>query len=235
MRGCCRERPDGAGPVLPSRAPGRVSPAAPLSPEAFAAEFDVSRETLDRLRAYLDLLGRWQRAINLVGRGTLADPWRRHILDSAQLVRHLPPRVASVVDLGSGAGLPGMVLAILGVPGMHLIESDQRKASFLREAARATETAVQVHAARIEEVADGPADVVTARAVAPLPRLLELAEPFVGPDTRCLFLKGTRASSELTAASLHWHMVPQTFASLSDPTGVVLQLEEIGRAPRRQS
>lgn len=199
---------------------------APLTPEAFAAELDVSRETLQRLRTYLDLLRRWQPAVNLVGRGMLADPWRRHILDSAQLIHYLPPRVISLVDLGSGAGFPGMVLAILGTPGVHLIESDQRKVVFLREVARATQTAVQIHAARIEDVPGSPADVVTARALAPLPRLLELARPFLGPHTRCLFLKGARASSELTAASRSWHMVPKMFTSLSDASGIVLQLEE---------
>ncbi len=140
-----------------------------------------------------------------------------------------------ILDVGAGAGFPGLVLAILGVPGVRLIESDQRKAAFLREAARATGTPAQIHAARIADVADGPADVVTARALAPLPRLLELAEPLLGPRTRCLLLKGAGASNELTAASAHWHMVAKTFASLSDPSGIVLQLEEIARAPRRQS
>src|SRR5918912_3476535 len=115
---------------------GRMS--GPLTPEGFAELVPVSRETLDRLAAYLDLLRRWQRTINLVGAATLDDPWRRHLLDSAQLLRFLPEGVRRLVDLGSGAGLPGLALAILGVPEVHLIESDRRKAAFLREAARAT-------------------------------------------------------------------------------------------------
>ncbi len=116
---------------------------------------------------YLELLGRWQRAVNLVGGSTLADPWRRHILDCAQVVPHVPRSAATVLDLGSGAGLPGLVLALMGVPGVHLVESDQRKAQFLREAARLTRAPVVVHATRIEDLRGIAADVVTARALAP--------------------------------------------------------------------
>jgi 16S rRNA (guanine527-N7)-methyltransferase len=201
----------------------------PLSREAFAASLGVSRETLDRLTVYLDLLHRWQRAINLVGPATLADPWRRHILDSAQLLTHLPAGTTSLVDLGSGAGFPGMVLTVLGVPGVVLIESDRRKAQFLREVARATGTEVTVRAERIENLAGWPADVVTARALAPLPRLLPLAERFLEADSVCLFLKGYNAERELTQALKSWHMVPEMFASLSAPTGTVLKLRGVGR------
>ena len=201
----------------------------PLSREAFAASRDVSRETLARLTVHLDLLERWQRAINLVGPTTLADPWRRHILDSAQLLAHLPPATASLVDLGSGAGFPGMVLAILGVPGVVLIESDRRKAQFLREVARATGTAVTVRAERIEELAGWPADVVTARALAPLPHLLALAERFLAADSICLFLKGHNVQRELTQALKSWHMAREMFPSLSAPTGTVLKLRGVGR------
>ena len=201
----------------------------PLSREGFAASLGVSRETLDRLTVYLDLLHRWQRAINLVGPATLADPWRRHILDSAQLLTHLPAGTTSLVDLGSGAGFPGMVLAVLGVPGVVLIESDRRKAQFLREVARATGTEVTVRAERIENLAGWPADVITARALAPLPRLLPLAERFLAADSVCLFLKGYNAERELTQALKSWHMVPEMFASLSAPTGTVLKLRGVGR------
>jgi 16S rRNA (guanine527-N7)-methyltransferase len=208
----------------------------PLGREGFAAACcDVSRETLDRLTLYLELLARWQPAINLVGSATLADPWRRHVLDSAQLVDHLPPAPASLVDLGSGAGFPGMVLAILGVPAVALIESDRRKAQFLREVARATGADVAIHAARVEQVAPWPAGVVTARALAPLPRLLPLAERFLAAEGICLFLKGGSVGDELTDAARTWHMVPEMFPSRSDPTGVVLKLREVGRARDRQS
>src|SRR5262245_58873059 len=117
----------------------------PLGPEDIGQVLEVSRETLERLAVYVGLLRQWQRTINLVGPATLADPWRRHILDSAQLWAHLPGGARVLVDLGSGAGLPGLVLAILGAPDVHLIESDRRKAAFLREAARRVDAQARVH------------------------------------------------------------------------------------------
>ena len=211
-----------------------------LGREGFAAEMaaagaDVSRETLERLTTYLDLLERWQRAVNLVGASTLADPWRRHILDCAQIVEHLPVAARAVVDLGSGAGLPGMVLALLGVGNVHLVESDQRKAQFLREAARITRAPVIVHATRIEQLDGLRGDVVTARALAPLPKLLSLAEPVLRPRGVCLFLKGEHALRELTAARQSWHMQAETVRSRSGSKGVLLKLQGVGRASHRQS
>ena len=207
----------------------------PLSREAFGEQLGVSRETLERLTVHLDLLRRWQPAINLVGPATLADPWRRHFLDSAQLVKHLPDAAANLADLGSGAGFPGMVLALLGVHGVHLIEANRRKAQFLREVARATGARVAIHAARIERMQGWPADVITARALAPLPRLLELAQGFLSADSVCLLLKGRSAERELTEARGSWHMVSAMFPSLSEPNGIVVQLRGIRRARDRQS
>ena len=206
----------------------------PLSREACGERLGVSRETLARLTVYLDLLQRWQPAINLVGAATLADPWRRHVLDSAQLASHLPAAAANLVDLGSGAGFPGMVLALLGARGVHLIEADRRKVQFLREVARATGAPATIHAIRIEQMQGWPADVVTARAFAPLPRLLELAERFIVSDSVCLLLKGKSVARELTAARLSWHMVAETVPSLSEPTGAVLKLRGVRRARDRQ-
>lgn len=207
----------------------------PLSRDAFGDQLGVSRETLERLTIHLELLRRWQPAINLVGPATLGDPWRRHVLDSAQLAAFVPRAATSLVDLGSGAGFPGMVLALLGVPGVHLIESDRRKALFLREVARATEVPVVVHAARIEHLEGWRADALTARALAPLPRLLDLAERFLSSDTVCLFLKGESVERELTIARTSWHMVADTLPSLSGPSGVVVQLRGVCRARDRQS
>jgi 16S rRNA (guanine527-N7)-methyltransferase len=207
----------------------------PLTPGEVGTAIGVSRETLDRLRAYLDLLLRWQRAINLVSAATLRDPWRRHILDCGQLWRFWPPGARVLADLGSGAGLPGLVLAVLGAPVTHLIESDQRKAAFLREAARACGVAATVHAARIEQVPPLAADVLTARALAPLPDLLALAERHVQAGTTCLFLKGRTAASELTLARETWTMQLACKASLSDPEGQVLRISEIRRAARRSA
>ena len=206
---------------------------APLDAAGFAAATGVSRETLARLDAYRALLIAWSARINLVGRDTLADPWRRHFLDSAQLLEFVPPGAASLVDLGSGAGFPGLVLAILGVDGVELIEADARKCAFLREAARVTLTPIRIRHSRIEAAPASPAAIVTARACAPLPRLLVLAERFIGPDTRCLFLKGERALEELTAARQAWTMAVSCHASRAHPGGVILCLDEVRREPRR--
>jgi 16S rRNA (guanine527-N7)-methyltransferase len=207
----------------------------PLSREAFGEQLGVSRETLERLTVFLDLLRRWQPAINLVASATLTDPWRRHVLDSAQLAAHVPAGAADLVDLGSGAGFPGMVLALLGVRGVHLIEGDRRKAQFLHEVARVTGAPAKIHAVRIEQMQGWPAAVITARALAPLPRLLELADRFLVADSVALFLKGKSVERELTDARANWHMVSETFPSLSEPTGTVLKLRGICRARDRQS
>ncbi len=195
----------------------------------FQADTGVSDAALDRLRVYLDVLTKWNRAVNLVGRGTLADAWRRHMLDSAQLIPLLPPppgdRPRRIVDLGSGAGFPGLVLAILGAGEVHLIEADRRKATFLREAARQTGTDVRIHAARIADAGPLAADVVTARALARLAELLRLAAPFLRPGAIGLFPKGAGAARELTEAEKAWRLSVECFPSRSDPRGTILRVE----------
>jgi len=199
----------------------------PLDAEGFRRATAVSRETLARLQTYLRLLEKWQPRINLVGPATLRDPWRRHLLDSAQLLPLIPESARRLADLGSGAGFPGLVLAILGVPDVHLIESDHRKVAFLREVAAATTTPVTIHPARIEAVPPLQADVVTARALAPLARLMAYGLPCLGPKGVCLFLKGEQADEELAAARTEWSMVIERFPSRSDPSGTVLRLSAI--------
>jgi 16S rRNA (guanine527-N7)-methyltransferase len=201
----------------------------PLGPGGFQKLTNVSRETLDRLVRYVDLLSAWNARINLVGRNTLGDIWRRHILDSAQIYPHLPQGTRLLIDLGSGAGLPGLVLAILGVPEVHLIEADLRKAVFLREAARVTSAPATIHASRIDRVKPLVAQVVTARAVAPIADLLEMSERFRTPCTVCLFLKGETVQEELTIATKQWKMAAHQSPSLSDPSGCILRLETISR------
>jgi 16S rRNA (guanine527-N7)-methyltransferase len=206
---------------------------APLGPEGLARIFPVSRETLSRLAAYADLLTRWSARINLVGRDTLGDLWRRHILDSAQLYPLVPAPARNLIDLGSGAGLPGLVLAILGVPGVELVEADSRKSAFLREASRVTDAKVTIRPCRIQAVPPHPADVVTARACAPLDRLLDLAQRFIAPHTLCLFPKGERYQQELTEARKRWTMSLSVEQSLSDRRGVILRLQQVAREPRK--
>jgi 16S rRNA (guanine527-N7)-methyltransferase len=207
-----------------------------LTPEAFAAVAAVSRETLDGLKRYADLLAKWQRSINLVAADSLNDLWRRHMLDSAQLYRLLPPQGHRLVDLGSGAGFPGLVLAAMGAPDVHLVESDGRKCAFLAEAARAAglDPGMNpvIHRSRLEELRGLTADIVTARACAPLDRLLTYAEPFLRPGTICLFLKGSAVDAELTEAANRWRMTVERLPSASDPSGTILRIGQVARAGR---
>lgn len=197
------------------------------APDGLAA---VSRETRAKLNVYLDLLRRWNPAINLVAKGTLADAEQRHVADSAQLYRHIPNPAARLVDLGSGGGFPGLVLAILGCRDVHLIESDARKAAFLREVSRETDTAVTIHPARAEAIAPLDAAIVTARAFAPLARLLPLARRHLAPGGQCLLLKGAKAEDELTEAGQSWTMSMQRVPSETDAAGCLLILSSL--APR---
>lgn len=203
----------------------------PLTAEGFQRETGVSRETLERLQAYADLLVKWQGSINLVGKSTLPDLWRRHMLDSAQLFPLLPVGARTLVDFGSGAGFPALVLAILGVPDVHLVESDVRKGAFLREVARVCEAPVTVHSKRIEALAPFAADVITARALAPVAQLLEFAAPFLTPRTQCLFLKGQNVEVELTEAHKMWNMAVERHPSRTDAAATILRLTEVRREP----
>ncbi len=192
---------------------------------------DVSRETLDRLQLLIDLLAKWQKTINLVGPSTLADPWRRHILDSAQLLPylnnpHLPVGrvLGPIADLGAGAGFPGIVLSILGVPDITLIESDSRKATFMREAARITGAPAKILNKRVEAITE-TFSIIVSRALAPLDKLLILARPILSSPGFCVFPKGEGADRELTAAAERWTFDSvETFKSLTDSDGTILRL-----------
>ena len=201
----------------------------PLTPAGFRAETGVSRETMDRLERYAEALIRWQARINLVAPATLPDLWRRHMLDSAQLLPLVPSGARRLIDLGSGAGFPGLVLAILGVPEVHLVEADSRKCAFLREAARlAGATNVTIHNRRIESMPAEAFEVVTARALAPLPELLKLASRFAGPGTVYLFPKGRGLAEELITAPETATMRAERIASRTDPGAAILKLEPAG-------
>ena len=197
--------------------------------QAFQAEIGVSRETLDRLIAYEEVLRKWQPRINLVGPSTLPDAWRRHFLDSAQLYPLLPEGTRRLVDLGSGAGFPGLVLAMMGVPEVHLVESDTRKCAFLREAARVGGVKVTVHNKRIETVTGIEADVVTARALAPLSDLLNWAHPFIGSRGTAILPKGQNVEDELTDATKCWNISVERFDSCTDSSATILRVRGIDR------
>ncbi len=207
---------------------------APLGAADVSAKLGLSCEEIRRLEVLVAALERWQARINLVGAASLADVWRRHVLDSAQLLPLIPTGARTLLDLGSGAGFPGLVLAILGrdrAPELrvHLVESNARKCAFLGEVVGASGCIAEIHNRRIEAMKPFAADVVTARACAPLGRLLGHTEPFLGPGTRCLFLKGRNVERELTDSQESWNMRTTRITSVSDPEGVVLILEEVSR------
>ena len=211
------------------REPGFHVKQPPLTPEALSEDYGISSDAVERLRVLVELLVRWRERINLVSRASLADPWRRHVLDSAQLHAHIPPTARILVDLGSSAGFPGLVLAILGGPRVHLVESNQRKCAFLGEANRLTAAAAVIHNARIEDLGGLGADVVTARACARLDRLLALARPLMGRHGTCLFLKGRTVDEELTESRKKWTLAVTRIASASDSSGAILIVEDISR------
>lgn len=204
-----------------------------FGPRDLQRALSLSDATRLRLERYAALLEKWQPRINLVGPKTLPEVWWRHFYDSAQLLALLPEGTRTLVDLGSGAGFPGLVLAILGIPEVHLIESDQRKAAFLREVSRETSAPATIHAVRVEAVAPFQADAVTARALAPLAKLLPMAERFCGPKTLCLFPKGQDVDEELTLATNYTTLRVIRQPSQTDSRGTILLIEGISRAQGR--
>jgi 16S rRNA (guanine527-N7)-methyltransferase len=195
------------------------------------ASIDVSRETYPGLQSFAALVLRWNPRINLVARADEPVIWERHIADSLQLIPLMEPRPDRAIDVGSGAGFPGLVLALAtGVP-FDLIEADQRKAAFLREAVRVTGVPAKVHAARIEAVRLPPASLITARAVAPLTKLLGMAAPLLTRGGMCLFPKGAKAEAELTHAATQWHMQVDRIPSRTSPDACILRITELIRVP----
>jgi 16S rRNA (guanine527-N7)-methyltransferase len=198
--------------------------------------FNVSRESSEKLHVYADLLNKWQKQINLVGPKELPRLWSRHIADGLQLVEFLPEELSCVVDLGSGAGIPGLVVAMAlcgRATRFHLIESNGKKAAFLREAVRVLGLPVQVHCQRIESLhgADwaGDVELVLARALAPLPLLMDLSVPFVENSGEMLFLKGLDVDSELTQTTKYWNIGYQKNPSRTNANGCILSIKEFHR------
>ena len=199
----------------------------------FGRAFSVSHETLEKLELYERLLLQWQKAVNLVAPATLPQIWQRHFADSAQL-RALASQAKTWVDLGSGGGFPGLAIAIMIANQkecyVHLIESNSRKCAFLSEVARRTGAPARVHNMRIADAASSGvapiADVVTARALAPLDALLELALPFFGNASAGLFLKGREAGVEIADARKRWTFDLKVHPSISDAQGQIVEIRK---------
>ncbi|MFV2038465.1 MAG: 16S rRNA (guanine(527)-N(7))-methyltransferase RsmG [Paracoccaceae bacterium] len=200
----------------------------------FAEKFDVSRETIQRLDEFELLLRKWNPAINLVARSTLDDIWRRHIADSAQIWQYAQPGFDHWVDFGTGGGFPGLVVAILAAEHhphgrVTMVESDQRKATFLRIVAAQLKLSANIFTERAEELQPQSADIVSARAVAPLKLLLKYAHRHLKPSGRALFMKGKSFRSEVAEALESWAFQSDEYTSTTDGSAVVLSLGDIRR------
>lgn len=221
-------------------APPDASPEVPsaelFGPEAFAAATGVSRETLSLLEAYAEILKDWNSRHNLVSENTMPDLWHRHMLDSAQLEPLIPAKAQTLADLGSGAGFPGLVLAILRRETLKvtLFEATKKKADFLTAVVQALSLPVEVSTARIETATPQIFHSITARAFAPLDQLLAYAHKFVGPRTICLFLKGQKLELELTEAQRNWKMKIQKHPSKTHPLGVILEIRDLQHVSKQQ-
>jgi 16S rRNA (guanine527-N7)-methyltransferase len=215
----------------------------PISgPEDFAEAFKVPRETIHRLSRYAELLAGAQQRTNLVSAGTLSQLWDRHFADSAQLLR-VAPEAKTWLDLGSGAGFPGLVIAILQANHanfcMHLVESTAKKCAFLAEVAKATSAPVEIHCMRIEELSKSATslkpDIVTARALAPLPDLLKLAAPWLGQGARGLFLKGRDAAKEIESAKKRFDFTCQLHPSMTADDSFVLEVGDLKKRAKAKT
>lgn len=207
-------------PVMPNFAPADIAGA------LASQKIHVDEATLAKLDKYDVLLLKWQKAINLVGPTTLEDRASRHFLDSVQLIRYLPSTDVTLVDIGSGAGFPGLVLAMLGVREVHLVESDIRKATFLREVSRETSLPVTIHDRRVEDCQIEGMQVLTARALAPLVDLLGYMYRLGNgsAQTTGLFLKGAQAEAEIAKARKKWEFELESFPSLTEPEAQILRI-----------
>ncbi len=205
-------------------------------PEALTDVIDVSRETLSALNRYVLMLQEWQTKLNLVGPATLPDAWRRHILDSAQLFPLIEkPEETVWIDMGCGAGFPGLVMAIMGVGEVHLVESIAKKCRFLEAVvdALALHDRVIIHNARLEALKPFKADIISARALAKLTQLFDWGHPFAASSTRWLLLKGQDVEAELAEAQQKWAFEYDLHASLSDPRGRIVEARGVARKAKK--
>jgi len=201
-------------------------------PDALATRYNVSRESRQKLELYVDLLSLWQQRINLIGPSTVPDIWTRHIADALQVIPLLPDNGAAFADLGSGAGIPGLILAIATGRKARLYESNGKKVAFLREAIRRTGAPAEVQQMRVETIDPQAAQIpgiVTARAFAPLNMLLSLAEPMLSNGATGLFHKGQDVDAELTEATKYWRLHFVKHPSVVDSKGVILEVKEAQR------
>lgn len=198
--------------------------------ERFYHDSGVSRETMDHIRTYASLLVKWQKQINLVSDSTLPDLWTRHFYDSFQLKQHFDAErlgKITILDIGSGAGFPGLLLSMCATGDVHMVESNNKKCAFMRQVIRETHCRATVHNERVEKITAFPVDYIISRACASLDKLLELGQNFITQDTICLFLKGQIAEQEIADAQKNWDFTVEKFTSATEETGMILKVSHI--------
>ncbi|MGD1953649.1 MAG: 16S rRNA (guanine(527)-N(7))-methyltransferase RsmG [Sphingomonadales bacterium] len=206
-----------------------AAPAPPAGLDALTRRFALTPEQASALEAYVALLAKWSPKINLVGASTLDDPWRRHIWDAAQVADLLPDTADTLIDMGSGAGLPGLILAVLCNVAVHSIESDGRKTAFQRQAVQqmGLREKVVLHNNRVEACSGLSADIITARAFAPLQKLLQMGYGFSHSQTLWVLPKGQNLDAELKEATKCWTFHSDTVHSETDVDARILCLREV--------
>ena len=204
--------------------------------EKFSSHVFVSRETYDRLCLFQKILIKWQKSINLISKNTIENTWERHFLDSAQLYKFVRDIEGNIIDFGSGAGFPGMVLAIMGKKNIHLVESDYKKCVFLKEIAMLTETDITIHNCRIEELNFINVDLVTCRALASLKNLIHYVEVFINKSfgerqkyPKLLFLKGKSYFSEIIELNKIKKISFEEYPSITDKDGRILYISKVDK------
>jgi 16S rRNA (guanine527-N7)-methyltransferase len=203
----------------------------PADPRAeFLAALPVSRETEALLARFETLLLDRNQTLSLISETTSDTVWTRHFLDSAQLLPLISQPDRPLVDMGTGAGFPGLVLAILGLPHVHLVENNMQKVAFLRVIVEALGLAVTVHGMKSDSVKPFVAGTVTARALKPLDQLIGFGKRFLGQNSVCLFPKGRRAEEEMAVAARKWHMKAERFPSVTDPDSTIFRLSDVTEA-----
>lgn len=185
---------------------------------------NVSRETFSRIEKFVNLLLKWNKKINLIGRADEKNIWERHIFDSVQISKYIPADTKVITDFGSGGGLPAMLLSIMSSWEINFVESDQRKCAFLREASALSAGKTMVHNVRIEEVEPWHTDVITARALASLDKLLNFSEKFLQKETKCVFLKGLNVADEIQIATTSWEFTHKINPSDTDGSGNIIEI-----------
>ena len=202
--------------------------------DKFCSHVFVSRETYEKLFVFHKTLVKWQDSINLISKSTVKSIWERHVLDSAQLYKFVRDIEGNIIDFGSGAGFPGLVLAIMGKKNIHLVESDYKKCVFLKEIAMSTETDITIHNCRIEDLSFINVDLITCRALASLSKLIDYAEIFINKSLeekqklpKMLFLKGKSCFSEVMEVKKTKKISLKEYPSITDKNGRILYINKV--------